>query len=307
MEKTKERLKKQPILSKPPKRRKNTLPKIEMQPAVESKSAKDFLALHCILTPEKIASFKSLFVQVDVDNTNMLNKDELTQALVSMNANLSLAEVDYTMKVLELMGETGTAFKNEDTGEIELSFEQFATIAALSEKVSALDGATRKATNDMDFEALEQKMLKAKDIFFLYDTKNAGEIPLEDVQMILKAGRIAVEHEQEVMEQLAGRGMDSLSFLDFLAYVPLFMDIHEDINANALVTDKRSAMQKLLANKSLGKRWAKKATGARTHAPEAGAEAGSRAGTASSPAETTTAGEGATIDSGAVSTTSKAN
>jgi hypothetical protein len=235
------------------------------------------------------------------------------------------------MKVLELMGETGTAFTNKDTGEIELTFEQFATIAALSEKVSSLDGATRKAANDMDFEALEQKMLKAKEIFFLYDTKNAGEIPLEDVQVILKAGRIAVEHENEVMEQLAGQGMDSLSFLDFLAYVPLFMDIHEDINANTLTTAKRSAMQKLLANKSLGKRWAKKATSARAPAPEAGAEAsvpeagaeasepeagakaggragaeaGSRVGTASSPAKTTTADERANIDSGAVSTANK--
>jgi Ca2+-binding EF-hand superfamily protein len=233
--------------------------KIEMPAVATSKTAKDFLALHCILSPEKIASFKSLFERVDVNDSNTLDKDELTQALVSMNANLSLAEVDYTMKVLELMGETGTAFTNKDTGEIELTFEQFATIAALSEKVSSLDVATKKAVNDMDFKALEQKMLKAKEIFFLYDTKNAGEIPLEDVQVILKAGRIAVEHEDEVMDQLSAQGYASLSFLDFLAYVPLFMDIHDDINTNTLTTEKRSVIQNVVSAKMLGKRWKGKA------------------------------------------------
>jgi Ca2+-binding EF-hand superfamily protein len=257
------RLRKLPILFKSPKRKaKLELKDIEIDPNGAPKTTVDFLALHCILPPHKITRFKQLFEQVDVEGSNTLDKDELTQALLSMNANLTLAEVDHTMRVLELLGGTGACFRNTDTSEIEVTFEQFATIAALSGKISSLDATTKKVANDMNFEALERKMQRAKEIFFLHDTMNEGEIPLDQVQIILKSGRIAEEHQHQVMTQLAAQGFNSLSFFDFLAYVPLFVDIHDDIVTHALSEEERPEISDIVNTKLIGRRWAKGARGA---------------------------------------------
>ena len=45
-----------------------------------------------------------------------------------------------------------------------------------------------------------------------------------------QAGRIAQENEDSVLATLRAQDLDSMSFLDFLAYILLFIDIHEDIN-----------------------------------------------------------------------------
>jgi hypothetical protein len=92
----------------------------------------------------------------------------------------------------------------------------------------------------------------------LNDPKGEGEIPLDTVEIILKAGRIAPEHEEEVLSQLEEQGFHTLSFLDFLSYVPLFVDIHEDINANPTKSDPRKAIQSVVGASKLGKRWQKK-------------------------------------------------
>ena len=111
----------------------------------------------------------------------------------------------------------------------------------------------------MNFEALEKKMAKAKDLFWLNDPEKSGEIDLDTISIILKAGRIADEHEEEVMSKFTDAGMYTLSFLDFLAYVPLFVDIHDDIHSNPTKTEKRGVMQNLMASKFAGRKWKKKA------------------------------------------------
>lgn len=59
------------------------------------------------------------------------------------------------------------------------------------------------------------------------------------LEIILKAGRIADEHEEHVIQTLEEQGYSALSFLDFLSYLPLFVDIHDDINKNPTKIEKR--------------------------------------------------------------------
>jgi len=232
---------------------------LDFEPPPEVRAATDFLEKHCILPPEKNEHYRKLFHKVDDNESGTLDQMELTRALKTLNANLiSDNEIDYTVRVLEMMGGAGIAAKNRETGLFEITFEQFAAIAALSEKVAALDKATKFTINDMDFDALETKMLKAKELFHLNDPKGEGEIPLDTIEVILKAGRIAPEHEEDVMTKLEEKGFHTLSFLDFLAYVPLFVDIHDDINSNPTKSEKRSAMQNVMAANMMGKKWAKK-------------------------------------------------
>jgi len=238
--------------------RKEIVIEVEVE-EVTVKPALDFLAKHCILPPEKRVQYQNLFDQVDVDNSKKLDNFELTHALKALNANLiNDQEIEYTMRILDLMTSAGVASTDEQ-GQKVITAEQFMCIAALSEKIAALDKATKDSLNDMNFDALEKKMMKAKDLFWLNDPEKSGEIDLDTISIILKAGRIADEHEEEVMMKFADAGMHTLSFLDFLAYVPLFVDIHDDINSNPTKSEKRGVMQNLMASKTMGRKWKKKA------------------------------------------------
>jgi hypothetical protein len=79
--------------------------------------------------------------------------------------------------------------------------------------------------------------------------------------VILKAGRIAEEHEVEVLDTLREQGKHHLTFIDFLAYVPLFVDIHDDINSNPTHQEKRQTVENLLGTKMMGMKWKKKGGG----------------------------------------------
>lgn len=145
-----------------------------------------------------------MFKAVDDNNSGTLDHYELPNALKVLNGELiSDKEVEYTIRILGLMKEAGISSLNPETGEHEITFEQFSVIAALSERVAALDKHTKKQLDALNFDALEKKMLKAKEMFDLNETydkqgKPTGEIPLDQLSIILKAGRIADEHEQEV-------------------------------------------------------------------------------------------------------------
>ena len=114
---------------------------------VQVKPAMDFLAKHCILPPEKRVQYQNLFDQVDVDNSKKLDNYELTHALKALNANLiNDQEIEYTMRILDMMSAAGVA-STDDAGQKVITAEQFMCIAALSEKVAALDKSTKGVIN----------------------------------------------------------------------------------------------------------------------------------------------------------------
>jgi Ca2+-binding EF-hand superfamily protein len=171
---------------------------LEMPPIGDKKAPVDFLAMHSILPPEKVAQYQTLFSQIDVDNSNSLDPGELTNALKVLNEHLiSDKEIEYTMRILEMMDKCGIAAKDPVTGEMAITFEQFSVMAALSEKITALDKATKGVINDMDFEAMEKKMLKAKDLFFLNDDDGDGEIDLDTVYGARFFGWMFCMHSEE--------------------------------------------------------------------------------------------------------------
>ena len=108
----------------------------------------------------------------------------------------------YVVRILDMMQMVGVQSTNQ-MGRPEVSFEQFACIAALSEKVVGLAGDEKQAIAVMDFDAVEAKMTKAKELFWL-ECNTYGEIPLSHMPVILRAGRIAQVHEEEVLAKLAG-------------------------------------------------------------------------------------------------------
>ena len=52
--------------------------------------------------------------------------------------------------------------------------------------------------------------------------------------MELQAGELTVDHVDFVVDRLNHEGKEFVEFLDYLTYVPLFVEIHDSIYGNPL-------------------------------------------------------------------------
>lgn len=65
---------------------------------------------------------------------------------------------------------------------------------------------------------------------------------VDDLMIMLVAGRLEESNKTVILEGVLQGDKDTLGFLDFVAYLPLFVNIHDDINAKPLTTTQRSLM-----------------------------------------------------------------
>jgi hypothetical protein len=147
----------------------------------------DYLAKYCILDPKKMPFYQRVYDNVDRDEDDEINISELDFALKSVNYDLiSDPELTYVHSILELAGRW------------KLNFRLFSLIAALSEKVVALEDMVKKLINGMDFQALEVKMKKCKELFYLLDsmdsTGRGGVVTTDSLAVELQAGGLTQEH-----------------------------------------------------------------------------------------------------------------
>ena len=194
------------------------------------KKANDFLSQFCIIDATTKEYYQKIFDAVDDNDSGGLSEDELTRGLKAINkAQMSINETKYMYYALDMMELVGVDIStNESAAKPQVSFDQFCCIAALSEKIIGLTEEARAAIEDTDFSLMENKMVRAKELFSL-ECNEWGEFDIDKIQIILKAGRIAEVHEKEVLDRLRRDGQNYLNFFDFLSHVPLFVDIHQDI------------------------------------------------------------------------------
>ncbi|XP_071962209.1 uncharacterized protein [Antedon mediterranea] len=114
-----------------------------------------------------------------------------------------------------------------------LNFKLFTVVAALSEKVSRLEPFVKKMINKMDFEALDVKMQRAKELFQLLEDEDdetyPGEVTIDNLSVELQAGGLSKDNIKFVVNKFGREGNGIVDFLDFLTYLPLFIDIHGNI------------------------------------------------------------------------------
>eukprot|EP00041_Stephanoeca_diplocostata_P029874 m.890207 g.890207 ORF g.890207 m.890207 type:complete len:536 (-) comp23649_c0_seq5:211-1818(-) len=208
----------------------------EWQSAGDVPSALDILSHFCILPQWKRQNFGKVFSKLD-GNKGYLTTSEVAAGLHVVNNNLiSDGEVEYVMQVLELLHApqapaTNTASDAALGPEARVGAEVFAITAALSERVVALDPVVRNCISTMDFEALQKKMRWARALFVLNSTSQ-GRLPREELDIILQSGRFDAVSRDAVIEKLVHRTAGDVTFLDYLTYIPLFINIHNDINFN---------------------------------------------------------------------------
>jgi hypothetical protein len=110
-----------------------------------------------------------------------------------------------------------------------VNFEQFMMAAALSESIVNLSPEVRKMINCDD---LAQQKRKAILMFFI-DANEDCMLTLEDLSVLMDAGRIDERQKEVVLGHLAKCG-DSVTFLQYLSHLPLFLHLHHDIVENTL-------------------------------------------------------------------------
>ena len=190
-------------------------------------SALDYLAKYCILSEAQLKRYSTVFNSVDLDRDGMVNHKEVEFGIRAVNNSmLTNKEVGYVDTVLDVRGTP------------EINFRMFAVICALSERVAALDVMVKTMINKMDTRAMEQKMQGCKDMFYLLDEKEDGFVEMEMLVREVRAGQITQEHEDLIVNKFSENGKCFVDFLDFLTYIPLFMEIHDTINSNPLDLDR---------------------------------------------------------------------
>eukprot|EP00117_Sycon_ciliatum_P006804 scpid24567/ scgid10177/ len=185
----------------------------------------DYLAKYCIVDQERIPTYERIYNNVDLDEDDEIDLEQLDFALKAVNNQLiSDPEMDFVFHVLELAHRP------------KLDFKLYCLVAALSERVVMLDDMVKKLVNKMDFEALEVKMKKVKELFYLLaDMEHrGGVVTTGNLAIELTAGGLTPEHVSLVTNHLNREKKGLVEFLDYLTYVPLFLEIHGSIVSNPL-------------------------------------------------------------------------
>eukprot|EP00049_Salpingoeca_infusionum_P022699 m.8231 g.8231 ORF g.8231 m.8231 type:complete len:816 (-) comp5337_c0_seq1:457-2904(-) len=188
-------------------------------------NALDYLAKYCILTKEQLRLYRQVFDNLDRDGDGLINHVELEFGIKTVNKDfISSQESNYVNVVLEVKRATA------------INFRMFAVISALSERVVNLDSLVRGLINTMDATGLASKLIRCKDLFYILAEKQKGIVSVDDLHNELVAGRISEEHEQIIIDKFTENGQQEIDFLDFLTYIPLFVEIHDTINNNPFET-----------------------------------------------------------------------
>ncbi|XP_054831251.1 uncharacterized protein LOC129326929 isoform X3 [Eublepharis macularius] len=162
--------------------------------------------------PEERRLQSALYRRLHPDKDLALDLADLEEALQDVNKSLvSPKEFSYIFHILEL------------PGQYRLNLELFCVIAALSEKITQLDPVLKKLINKLDFEALSVRIEKAKELWHLLQ-EDKGE----------KERRTKRRSQRSALKKFNRTDEDVLSFLDFVTYIPLFVEIHEGIVENPL-------------------------------------------------------------------------
>ncbi|CAF1151697.1 unnamed protein product [Rotaria sordida] len=155
-----------------------------------------------------------------------MNVEELDKALRQINGNLiTPKECQYIKFILKIPGVK------------RINLKVFSIIAALSEKVNQIEPFVRKLINKFDYEALDIKMQKAKELFYLMADKSQklapkGYVPLRALCIELAAGGVERDNIENCKKKFDREGKNYVDFMDWLIYVPLFVEIHTRIVSN---------------------------------------------------------------------------
>ncbi|XP_071113793.1 uncharacterized protein [Haliotis cracherodii] len=171
-----------------------------------------------------------LYNKLHPDPDYEMNLELVEEALQQINNHLLTdQEFKYLYFILDLPGRS------------KINFRLFSVIAALSEKVTQMDPVLRNLLNKFDYNALDVKMEKCKELFSLLKDDDigtpAGGAPASTLALELTAGGLRPEHISYVLSKFNREGKGMFDFMDFVTYIPLFIEIHQRIVKDPLCVE----------------------------------------------------------------------
>ncbi|CAH1799833.1 unnamed protein product [Owenia fusiformis] len=198
----------------------------EIQEELEMPEDPDgWLAKYCIFNRDDLEMFKCAFEAVDENNTGYLDGFDISIAIRGVNPKLTGFEEEYIYRILEMVGYNIEMGSGAD-------FKLFAVMAAMSQRIAALDDWMRGLIGKINFKSLEHKMYMCKTLWECNVDHDTNRISIDQLCVELRAGGVSLKHEHEVREKLGH--LKSLDLMDFLTYMPLFLMIHKSVTANPL-------------------------------------------------------------------------
>lgn len=241
--------------------------KVEMGPngiIVADSETVRWLEQYCIvsLTQQQRDRIEEMFSKLDSDQDGLLLPLELFQAIQNMTRNrFTSKQFEYLMHLLEF-----TPLNTEDTratlvltpGMFTLNPEDCLTIAlnfdgvpyktyvlvvTLAQRIVNANSAIHTAIGDLEVVHLSEKLNKIKKLFyFQVHENNNTTLSLDELSIEIKsAGTVSRTDEDAILGVLQADNVQQMTFLDFLAYMPLFLKIHDSILSNPLEMQRQGA------------------------------------------------------------------
>lgn len=162
----------------------------------------------------------------------VVSKEQLTTALRMVNSDLiSPNQIKFCMLALDIVVDTSM-------GQTVFNYRMFITIAALSERVTAMDEMLAGMLDSLDFRdarALKLKIMKGRQLFYLAEgAKTSGTMSFDELENICAAGNVDMAVADDLVQAVEEDGRPEIEFLDFLTYLPMFMQVQSDITNNPL-------------------------------------------------------------------------
>eukprot|EP00112_Aurelia_sp_Birch-Aquarium-sp1_P024733 Seg796.5 transcript_id=Seg796.5/GoldUCD/mRNA.D3Y31 product="hypothetical protein" protein_id=Seg796.5/GoldUCD/D3Y31 len=130
-----------------------------------------------------------------------------------------------------------------------ISIKMFCLVCGLLERMVEGGVVIEDAIATLDIFMSTGKMNWYKNMFYESAELDQNYVTLETVKLELFAGGMSVEEERQISEKLVDKENHQISFLDFVAHIPLFIVIHGKICSNALDFKTQSTDIKSKANK----------------------------------------------------------
>lgn len=185
----------------------------------------DYIAQYRLVNRSHLEMYGRAFTLEDEDEDGLISYEQMLLALegVPSVAGMSRKQLMFVLQVLELFPGS------------RITFKMFSVTTALCEKVMTLDEFVRQLVEEIDLFELECKLDMFRKMFFVTGDYSVNFITADQLRIELKAGGLNQQQENHVIGHiLQSTQAWEISFLDYMAYLPLFLSIHQNICDNAL-------------------------------------------------------------------------
>ncbi|ELT92842.1 hypothetical protein CAPTEDRAFT_224063 [Capitella teleta] len=186
----------------------------------------DFLQHYQLVDTSKLDMYARAFVVEDDDLDCVIYAREAKLALdgVPCLVSISNKQLQYITQLLNIDQETNVTFR------------MFAVMSALAERVTEMDEYCKKLLEVCELTDIERKIELYRAMFYcnVPGDQNANYIKAESLRIELMAGGLNWDQQEYIMERMAVNDWREISFLDYLAYIPLFMSMHDGMCDNPL-------------------------------------------------------------------------